>query len=113
MSPASSTVARLELATILSTRRREIGRDAREVFEALSISRNHLSAVENGRTLPTEELLRGIAGALQLPDGTTNHLIKLREVAQQPEWWDDYARTIPAGMIELPANVGSSSVCAS
>ncbi len=86
---------------MLRSRRRDLKRNARTVFEALEVSRNHLSAVENGRALPTEDFLVRLAGELNYEADETEYLIKLLGIARDEGWWDEYARYAPPELIDL------------
>ncbi|MGF1596086.1 MAG: helix-turn-helix domain-containing protein [Acidimicrobiales bacterium] len=101
MPPPSPTVARLELASTLKARRWETGRDARTVFQALHVSRNHLSAIENARALPTEEMLDAIATVLECDAEEGDYLRNLLRIARERGWWDEYARHVNADLLEL------------
>ena len=86
---------------MLKARRRELKRNARTVFDALKVSRNHLSAIENGRTLPTEPFLVRLTGVLDYDATDTEYLVKLLGIARDDGWWDEFARYVPSELIDL------------
>jgi transcriptional regulator with XRE-family HTH domain len=91
----------LELASMLRTRRRAIGRDAKTVFESLAVSRNHLSAIENARALPTEKMLNRLIEVLEYDDQDAEYIIKILQIARHQGWWDDYSRYVPSEILDL------------
>ncbi len=86
---------------MLRTRRRAVGRDAKSVFEALAVSRNHLSAIENARALPTEKMLGQLAEVLDYDAEDADHLVDLLHVARQHGWWEDYSRYASPEVLDL------------
>ena len=101
MPPESPTVARLELASMLRTQRREVSRDARSVFDLLGVSRNHLSAIENARALPTDDTLRQLTDILECGPADASHLELLLRIAKQRGWWEAFSSRVPDGILNL------------
>ncbi len=85
---SSPTVARWELALRLRERRRELGIDVKTITDQLEFSRNYWSAVENDRTMLSEDKLKSLVTVLQFDRGEVGELLDLREAAKERGWWD-------------------------
>ena len=75
---------------MLKARRRALGLNATAVFEAVKVSRNHLSAVENARALPAEEMLTKLSEIFDHSTEDADYVMSLLEIARQDGWWGDY-----------------------
>jgi transcriptional regulator with XRE-family HTH domain len=86
---SSPTVARWELARRIRDRRRQLGIDVKTVAGQLDFSRNYWSAVENDRTILSEDKLRALTAVLDFDAGEVGELLDLRDAAKERGWWDD------------------------
>jgi transcriptional regulator with XRE-family HTH domain len=89
--PASPTVASWELVLRLRERRGQVGLEIRTITQELGFSRNYWSAVENGRTILSEEKLRRLLDLLEFDADEQAELLELRETARQRGWWTRYS----------------------
>lgn len=89
--PASPVVAAWELALRLRQRRDEVGVEVKTITQALSFTRNYWSAVENKRTLLSEENLIKLMELLEFDQAERAELLELRAVAKERGWWTRYS----------------------
>ena len=86
----SPIVARWELSLRLSRRRKELGLGVPAVTAALEFSRNYWSAIENDRTVISEEKLKLLFDVFRFNATEQEELLQLRRDIRQRGWWDDY-----------------------
>jgi transcriptional regulator with XRE-family HTH domain len=86
----SPEVARVEFATRIRARRRELGKSAEAVCQALEVSRVYYSAIENHRDKLSRKKLPALVEALRFDEATGIELTELLEEAHQPERWSEY-----------------------
>jgi hypothetical protein len=89
--PASPVVAAWELALRLRQRRDEVGVEVKTITQALNFTRNYWSAVENKRTLLSEENLIKLMALLEFDQEERAELLELRAVAKERGWWTRYS----------------------
>jgi hypothetical protein len=99
--PASPVVAAWELALRLRQRRSEVGVEVKTITQTLNFTRNYWSAVENKRTLLSEENLIKLLELLEFDQQERAELLELRTVAKGRGWWTRYDKLIDSELKRL------------
>jgi transcriptional regulator with XRE-family HTH domain len=111
VAPASSTVARWELARRLTARRKSLGIDHKTIARRLDFTRNYWSAVENERTLLSQEKLEEVIDLFEFDDEAADELRELRELGRSRGWWQAYGNSYDENGLRLIAlEYGASQI---
>lgn len=99
--PQSATVAKLELAHRMREYRAAARKTAKEIALGLDVSPNYVSALENGREVPSKEKLPAIARVYELNNVELDELSSLVNIARSPGWWEAHEDLLGPDLVQL------------
>ena len=85
----SPVVAKFELAIRLRNQRRAINIPVSDIVKRFKFSRNYWSAVENERTLLSEDRLKEVLELLEFDPKEHDELLALHKLSLKKSWWDN------------------------